>query len=322
MPGRRRRREIELERVLGTPGALRHRLRKRRLLDLLRARPHRGLRTRADPTRLRHRGRDLRRDGGDVRRGNGAVPGGRGLGELRAACVRRARQLHRGLGADARLHRHRRSLGVLRPSLPVDLLGAAAHESVGHRRRRDRDRRPCLAQHRRDSGGREALDHAGRGRLRDPGPPRDHRFRARLQRGRADEQRSLGSCSDMGEPGGRDPGRDARIHGGGDRLEPRGGGPRPGSDRAECLQGRRGRRLRDLLHSPVRRALRSSGREDRRRADRRGSRSHPRRGAMRTTRFSGSSRTSGSTRAGCSTRWRSTSACSRRRSSSSRRTPA
>ncbi len=56
---------------------------------------------------------------------------------------------------------------------------------------------------------------------------------------RPDEQRPLGGRSDVGEPGGRDPGRDARLHGGGDRFEPRGGGPRPGSHRAECLQGRR-----------------------------------------------------------------------------------
>ena len=47
----------------------------------------------------------------------------------------------RGLGADARLRRHGRGLGVLRPALPLDLLGAAADEPVGHRRRRDRHRR-------------------------------------------------------------------------------------------------------------------------------------------------------------------------------------
>ena len=41
-----------------------------------------------------------------------------------------------GLGADAGLRRHRRDLGVLRPALPERLLGAAAREPVGHRRRR------------------------------------------------------------------------------------------------------------------------------------------------------------------------------------------
>ena len=244
-----------------------HRLRERRLLDLLRARPHRRLRARADPARLRDRRRDLRRDGRDVRRGNGAVPGGRRIGELRAARVRRARQLRRGLGADARVHRHRRRLGVLRPPLPLDLLGAPAHEPVGHRGRRDRDRASGRAQHRRCTGGSQALDHAGRRRLRDSGSARDHRLRARLQRRRADEQRPLGSRTDLGEPGGRDPGRDARVHRGGDRLEPRGRGPRSGSNRATGLQGRRGSRVRDLLHAALRRAVGSARRANRRRAD-------------------------------------------------------
>ena len=49
--------------------------------------------------------------------------------------------LRGGLGADAQLHHHDRHLGVLRPALPLGLLGAAPREPVGHRRRRDRDRR-------------------------------------------------------------------------------------------------------------------------------------------------------------------------------------
>ena len=40
------------------------------------------------------------------------------------------------LGADARLRRHGRDVGVLRPALPLDLLGAAEDEPMGHRRRR------------------------------------------------------------------------------------------------------------------------------------------------------------------------------------------
>ena len=67
--------------------------------------------------------------------GTARYPGGGRLRELRAPRVRRARQLHRRLGADARLRRHGRGLGVLRPALPLDLLGAAADEPVGHRRR-------------------------------------------------------------------------------------------------------------------------------------------------------------------------------------------
>ena len=139
---------------------------------------------------------------------------------------------------------------------------------------------PRRAQRRRRPGGREALDHAGRGRLRDSGPAGDHRLRARLQRRRAHVERPLGSCSYMAEPRGRDPGCDARVHGGGDGLESRGGGSRPGSDRAECLQGRCGRRLRDLLHAAVRRAVRSARRADRRRADDAAGAS-PRRGRIR-----------------------------------------
>ena len=44
-------------------------------------------------------------------------------------------------------------------------------------------------------------------------------------------------------------------------------GARPGSHRAERVQARRGRRLRDLLHAPARRALGAARRGDRRRAD-------------------------------------------------------
>ena len=48
-----------------------------------------------------------------------------GLVELRPPRLQRARELLRGLGADAHLHRHGRDLGVLRPALPGGLLGAA-----------------------------------------------------------------------------------------------------------------------------------------------------------------------------------------------------
>ena len=122
--------------------ALRDRLRQRRLVDLLRARADGGHRARAHAARLHHQRPDLRRDGGDVRRGHGALPGGRRVVELRAARVQRARLVRGGVGADAQLRDHRRDLGVLRPALPVDLLGAAADEPVGHHRR-DRPRRGC-----------------------------------------------------------------------------------------------------------------------------------------------------------------------------------
>ena len=128
--------------------ALRNRLRQRRLLDLLRARRHGGIRARAHADRLRHRRADLRGDLGDLRGGNRPLPGGRRLVQLRPPRLQRARQLRRRLGADARLRRDRRDLGVLRPALPVRLLGAAAREPVGHRRRRDRRRPPGRDQHR------------------------------------------------------------------------------------------------------------------------------------------------------------------------------
>ena len=126
-------------------------------------------------------GVDLRRDGGDLRRGHRPLPGGRRLGQLRPACLRRGRELHGRVGADARVRRDRRGVGVLRAALPLDLLGAAELEPVGHRRRRDRDRRARLAERGRRAGGGEALDLARGGRLRDADPARHRRLRARLQ---------------------------------------------------------------------------------------------------------------------------------------------
>src|SRR5581483_3878076 len=60
-------------------GPLRDRLRQRRLVDLLRARPDGGLRARPDAARVRHRRRRVCGDRGDLRRGDGPLPGGRRL---------------------------------------------------------------------------------------------------------------------------------------------------------------------------------------------------------------------------------------------------
>ena len=223
-------------------GAFRHRLRQRRLLDLLRTRAHRGLRARPDAARLRRGGRDLRRHCGHLRRGDGAVPRGRRLVQLRPARVQRARLVRRRLGADARLRRHRRHVGLLRPALPLDLLGAAAGEPLGHRRRHRRHRRARRAQHRRRPGGGAAVDHARGDRLRDAGAARRARLRARLQPADPRRQHPLGRRADLGEPRDRDPGGDARVHGGGDRLQPRRGGARPGQERSRRLQARGGSR--------------------------------------------------------------------------------
>ena len=115
-------------------------------------------------------------------------------------------------------------LGVLRSPLPVDLLGAAAREPVGHRRRRDRDRGPGRPEHRRSPGGGAALDHACRDRLRDADPARRARLRARLQPGDPRRQHPLGHRADVVEPRDRGAGGDAGLHRRGNRLEPRRGG--------------------------------------------------------------------------------------------------
>ena len=107
-----------------------------------------------------------------------------------------------GVGADARLRRHRRHVGVLRAALPLDLLGAAEDEPVGHRRRRDRDRRPRDAQRRRRAGGGEALDRAGRDRLRDAGAARPARRSSSSSARRSSSTTSTGAS--------RRPGRTSR----------------------------------------------------------------------------------------------------------------
>ena len=142
---------------------LRDRLRQRRLVDLLRARPHRRHRARAHAARLHHQRPDLRGDRRNLRGGHRSLPGGGRLVELRAPRVQRARLVRGGVGADAELRDHRRDLGDLRPALPLDLLGAAAHEPVGHRRRHRAHLAARRHQHRRDPGGGEA-EHPARGR--------------------------------------------------------------------------------------------------------------------------------------------------------------
>ena len=62
----------------------------------------------------------------------------------------------------------------------------------------------------------------------------------------------------------RDSGRDARLHGNRDGVEPRRGGARPGPEHSVLDSPRRDRRLRDLLHAPCDRALRAAGQAGRR----------------------------------------------------------
>ena len=202
-------------------GALRHGVRQRRLVDLLRARRHGGDRARPDAARLRHLRADLRRHRGDLRRGHGALPGGGGVGLVRAPRVQRARLVRGRLGADAQLHHHDRHLGVLRPALPLHLLGAPEDEPVGRDRRRRRRRLPRGAEHHRDQGGR-GPQHRPRGhRLCDADPARPAGLRAHLQPAHAHHERALGRRADVERLRARDPGRDDRLHGNRDRLEPR-----------------------------------------------------------------------------------------------------
>ena len=130
-----------------------------------------------------------------------------------------------------------------------------------------RDRRARLAQCGRGHGGGEALDRPCRDRLRHAGAPRRARLRARLQPRGAGRQRPLGHRADVGEPRGRDPRGDARVHRGRDRLQPRRGGARARGERPQRVQARRGRGLRDLLHAAAHRALGTAGEDDRRGAD-------------------------------------------------------
>ena len=124
-------------------GPVRHRLRQRRLVDLLRARARRRARARADAARLPVRRRPVRADGEDLRRGRLDVPRGRRLVLLRPPRVQRGRLLLRRLGAVAGLHPHDRHLGVLRAVLPERVPGprGAQPQPGRHHRRPDRDRR-------------------------------------------------------------------------------------------------------------------------------------------------------------------------------------
>ena len=118
-------------------------------------------------------------------------------------------------------------------------------------------------EHRRRPGGGEPEHPPRRRRLRDAAPPRP----ARLRRSSSARTRcTRTSTSASRRPGrnfcARDPDRDDRVHGDRDRLEPCRGGARPAQgDPAIDLVGR-SRRLCDLLHASVDRALRATGQQD------------------------------------------------------------
>ncbi len=135
--------------VGGRSGPVRHGLRQRRLLDLLRARPRGGPCARAHATGLRVRRRAVRAHRQNLRRGRGDVPRSRWLLLVRASRLRRRRLLLRRLGAEPRLHPHDRHLGVLRASLPerVSRPARARPQPRRHRRRADSRRSAGRAEH-------------------------------------------------------------------------------------------------------------------------------------------------------------------------------
>ena len=176
-------------------------------------------------------------------------------------------------------------------------------------------------QHRRHPGGGEAEHLPRGGRLRDAAAARRARLLPDLPvRTCCWHNVHFGVAPTLERVPARDPGGDDRLHRDRDRLEPRRGGARPGAlDPTLDLVGR-DRRLRDLLHAAVDRALGDAGRRTRAGTTSRSS-ARTRRTDSRTTRCSASSRTSACTASCCRPR-RSTSASSPRRSSSSRRTRA
>ena len=227
-------------------GAVRHGVRERRLLHLLRARPRRGLRTRPHAARLHLCGWPLRAHREDLRRGRLDVPRGGRLVLVRQACLQRDRLVLRGLGADARLHHHDRDQRLLRAPLCGRVLpGAPAQPGRHHRRlrRRGRARRP---------------EHPRAARVRDAEHlPRDHRpadaDRADRPRRGADirpvgarQPGAPGDGPDVAPGGLRAVDLDGRLHGNRDGLEHGRGGARPGRGRPADGQLRTARGARDL----------------------------------------------------------------------------
>ena len=216
-------------------GAVRHRLRQRRLLDLLRVGARRSACARADADRLHVRRRPVRADREDLRRGRGDVSRSRRCLIVRAPRVQRGRVVLRRLGTDARLHHHDRHLGLLRAPLPGCVLSAVESQSGRHHRRRRRHCRARGAQHPRprrigepqraarvpEPGDAGCARRAGRGARAQPvaaGAPGAFRHGAELD------------AADL-----RPVRRDGRLHRHRDRLEHGRGGQRPRPRRAARL---------------------------------------------------------------------------------------
>ncbi len=233
-------------------GSVRHRLRKRRLLDLLRPRPGGGSRPRPHPAGLPVRRRPVRSDGQNLRRGRRHVPRSGRLIIVRAPCLRRRGLVLRRLGAESRLHPHHRHLGVLRPALPERLPGAACPQPQPrrHLRRADRGGAARRAEHPRPR-------RVGQAQLRPRDPRPEH---AGAARGRGRRARAEPVAADPpGAPGQRPQlertdlrplAGDAGLHGHRDRGEHGRGVARsrhPGAQGGQPRGAGRARRLcRDL----------------------------------------------------------------------------
>ena len=292
--------------------ALLHRLRQRRLVDLLRARPRGQLRAGPDARRLHHHGLLLLLHRRVLRRGDGDVPRGGRLLQLRPPRVQRVLVVRRRLGGDAHLHGHDRHLGVLRAALHRRaLLGPAAPLAGRHRRRGAGGRRAGGDQRLRRQGVDGHQRHPGGGRLPHPAPAGADRPGDRARPGPAGRAGRPGHGAGVERLHPRHPDRHARLHGHRDDLEHGRGGQGRGHHDPRGHQPRPHRGVRHLLHAPGRRAVGPARGERRDEA-----RASPRRtAASPATRSSAWSRPWTSARS--SSPRRSTSACSPPRSCSS-----
>ena len=216
--------------------SVRDRLRQRGFLDLLRARPGRGLRAGAHAGRVHARRRAVRAHRQDLCRGSRDVSRGRRLLELRPPRVQRARLVHRRLGAEPRLHPHDRDLGVLRASLPGRVLAGADAPARGRDRWDHCDRASRLAEHPRDRRVGEPEPDPRGARPRHPGADHLHRRGARAEPVAARPPGRSRHDADVLALDLRAVARDARLHGDRDRLEHGRGGGRPGPGRAASGQ--------------------------------------------------------------------------------------
>ncbi len=113
---------------------VRHRLRQRGLVDLLRAWARGLLCPGADADCLRNRGLHLLSDRRDLRGGDHHVSRGRWILQLRAPRLQRVLVVLRGVGADAQLRHHDRDLRVLCSALHRGALLEPLAPFAGRRR--------------------------------------------------------------------------------------------------------------------------------------------------------------------------------------------